>query len=191
MAVLPAMRARRSGRIANIASIGGRVSVPHLLPYSASKFALAGWSEGLRAELIRERVYVTTVIPGLMRTGSPENAQFKGRHRQEYAWFAIADSLPGVSIDVVDAATAIVDATLRGDAVVTLSLPAKLLAVVHGLAPSLLVETLGVIARFLPRMGGIGTGKRAGHDSHSALAPSPLTALTQERAVTQNEEVVR
>ncbi|WP_405513219.1 SDR family NAD(P)-dependent oxidoreductase [Spirosoma sp. KNUC1025] len=55
-AVLPQMLARdhsasSRGRIVNIASIGGKVSVPHLLPYSASKFALVGYSEGLRAEL--------------------------------------------------------------------------------------------------------------------------------------------
>jgi short-subunit dehydrogenase len=51
LAVLPEMRRRGEGRIANIASIGGQVSVPHLVPYSASKFALVGLSEGLRAEL--------------------------------------------------------------------------------------------------------------------------------------------
>ena len=49
LGVLPDMRRRRSGRIVNIASIGGKISVPHLLPYSASKFALVGLSEGLRA----------------------------------------------------------------------------------------------------------------------------------------------
>jgi len=186
-AVLPEMRARRAGRIVNIASIGGRVSVPHLLPYSASKFALAGWSEGMRAELVRERVYVTTVIPGLMRTGSPENAQFKGRNTLEYAWFAISDSLPGVSVDVTAAERQIVEATLRGDAVTTISWPAKLAAIVHGIVPSLIDEIFGVVARFLPSNGGIGTAKRSGRASHSAAAPSPLTIATQRRAHTQNE----
>ncbi len=186
-AVLPEMRARRSGRIVNVASIGGRVSVPHLLPYSASKFALAGWSEGMRAELVRECVYVTTVIPGLMRTGSPENAQFKGRNTLEYAWFSISDSLPGISVDVVAAARQIVDATLRGDAVTTISWPAKLAAIAHGIAPSLIDEIFGVVARFLPSNGGIGTAKRSGHASHSAASPSLLTIATQRRAHTQNE----
>src|SRR5262249_52903527 len=97
MAVLSEMRYRGGGRIVNISSIGGKVSVPHLVPYCASKFALCGLSEGLRAELAKDNILVTTVIPGLMRTGSPPNATFKGRHREEYAWFSISDALPVVS----------------------------------------------------------------------------------------------
>src|SRR4029079_1552156 len=46
LAVLPQMRMRKTGRIVNISSVGGKVSVPHLLPYSASKFALVGLSKG-------------------------------------------------------------------------------------------------------------------------------------------------
>ncbi len=189
-AVVPGMRERRRGRIVNIASIGGRVSVPHLLPYSASKFALVGLSEGLRAELIRYRVYVTTVVPGLMRTGSPERATFKGRNRLEYAWFSLGDSLPFVSVDVVEAAQAIVDAAQRGDAELTISAPAALLSLAHGIAPAAVVEVLGVVARLLPPFGGIGRSARPGYASHSAVAPSPLTASTQRRARSQNEEPV-
>jgi short-subunit dehydrogenase len=186
-AVLPEMRKRKSGRIVNIASIGGRVSVPHLLPYSASKFALVGWSEGLRAELVRERVYVTTVIPGLMRTGSPENAAFKGRNRLEYAWFSIADSLPFVSVDVTAAAKSIVDATERGDAELTISIPAQLASIVHGVLPAMVMELMGIVARLLPQNGGIGSMSRRGYESHSAASPSPITTLNQRRAETQNE----
>jgi short-subunit dehydrogenase len=181
------MRSRAGGRIVNIASIGGRISVPHLLPYSASKFALVGLSEGLRAELVREGIYVTTVIPGLMRTGSPENATFKGKHRKEYTWFSISDSLPLISVDVTEAANTIVAAVERGDAEVTISAPAVLGSLAHGVLPSAVVEALGIVARFLPRNGGIGTGKRRGAESHSAVAPSFLTAATQHRAATQNE----
>ncbi len=70
------------GRIVNISSIGGRIAIPHLVPYSASKFALVGLSDGLRTELAKEGIYVTTVCPGLMRTGSHVNAQFKGKRRR-------------------------------------------------------------------------------------------------------------
>src|SRR5919201_401355 len=94
LAVLPQMRQRGEGRIVNISSIGGKVSMPHLLPYNASKFALVGLSEGLRAELAKDGIVVTTVCPGLMRTGSPPNAYFKGQNEKEYAWFAISDALP-------------------------------------------------------------------------------------------------
>ena len=110
-AVLPSMRARRTGRIVNIASIGGKVSVPHLLPYSTSKFALVGFSEGLRAEVMKDGIYVTTVCPGLIRTGSPRNAWFKGQHKLEYAWFALSDSLPGVSMSADRCADQIIDAS--------------------------------------------------------------------------------
>jgi short-subunit dehydrogenase len=110
LAVLPGMRRRRAGRIVNISSIGGKVSVPHLLPYDASKFALTGFSEGLRAELLRERIYVTTVCAGLTRTGSPRNADFKGRHRSEHAWFSVGDSLPFFSTSADRAARRIIAA---------------------------------------------------------------------------------
>ena len=77
----------------------GKIGVPHLTPYCASKFALAGLSESIRGEIAKDGIHVTTVCPGMMRTGSPFNAWFKGRHREEFAWFAIADSLPVASID--------------------------------------------------------------------------------------------
>jgi NAD(P)-dependent dehydrogenase (short-subunit alcohol dehydrogenase family) len=115
-AALPHLRRRPAGRIVNIASIGGKISVPHLVPYSVSKFALVALSEGLRAELLKDGIYVTTVIPGLMRTGSPRNATFKGQHRAEYAWFSISDSLPLVSISAEHAARRIIDACRHGDA---------------------------------------------------------------------------
>src|SRR5690606_34185168 len=93
-AAIPLMRQRGEGRIVNISSIGGKISQAHLLPYSASKFALAGLSQGMRGALARDNIYVTTVFPGLMRTGSPRNAEVRGQHESEYAWFSIAGSLP-------------------------------------------------------------------------------------------------
>src|SRR6185312_1006001 len=80
MAVLPQMLERKSGRIVNITSIGGKVSVPHLLPYDSAKFAMVGFSEGLRAEMAKEGIKVVTIVPGLMRTGSQVNAYFKGKN---------------------------------------------------------------------------------------------------------------
>ncbi len=186
-AVLPEMRARKSGRIVNIASIGGKISVPHLLPYSASKFALVGLSAGMRTELLPDRVYVTTACPGLMRTGSPRNASFKGKHRAEYAWFAISDSLPLVSISAEAAARDIVDALEHGDAEVVVSGTAKLATKLAGLLPNLTQEVLGVVARFLPGPGGAGTEAHTGAASASAAAPSILTTLTERAAARNNE----
>src|SRR5205085_12580634 len=125
-AVLPNMRKRRDGRIVNISSIGGKVSVPHLLPYCAGKFALVGYSEGLRAELSDDGIVVTTVCPWLMRTGSPRNATFNGHHKIEYAWFSIGGSLPLLTLSAECAARKILAACSRGDAEVVLDVPAWL-----------------------------------------------------------------
>src|SRR5215212_8995698 len=176
LAVLPQMRARRDGRIVNVSSIGGRVSVPHLVPYSASKFALAGLSDGLRAELAKDGVVVTSVFPGLMRTGSPRNATFKGRHRAEYAWFAISDSLPVSSINAERAAAQIIDACRRGSAELVITTQAQLAVKFRALFPEAAAELLGVVARLLPGPGGIGRARAKGRESESAFAPSVLTA---------------
>src|SRR3954471_5085592 len=98
MALVPHLKQRRAGRIVNITSIGGKVAVPHLLPYTCAKFAAVGFSEGLRAELTGKGVKVTTIVPGLMRTGSHVNALFKGQHEREFEWFRLGASLPGPSM---------------------------------------------------------------------------------------------
>jgi NAD(P)-dependent dehydrogenase (short-subunit alcohol dehydrogenase family) len=188
LAVLPEMRARGEGRVVNISSIGGKVSVPHLLPYCASKFALVGFSEGLRAELARDGVLVTTVIPGLMRTGSPRNAYFKGKHHAEYAWFQISDSLPLFSISARRAARRIVNACKYGEAEVVLSLPAQLAVAFHGVFPGLTSDLLRVANRLLPNAGGIGVARATGAESETAVTESWLTALTR-RAERANNEI--
>ena len=188
MAVLPQMQRRQSGRIVNISSIGGKISVPHLLPYSVGKFALTGFSEGLRSELLKDKVYVTTVCPGLMRTGSPRNALFKGNNEAEYAWFSISDALPGLSMNANRAARQVVDACARGDSEVVLTVPAKVATLVHGIFPDVMVDVLGVVNRFLPSPGGIGTDVRTGKQSKSKASPSWLTALN-ERAAQENNQI--
>jgi NAD(P)-dependent dehydrogenase (short-subunit alcohol dehydrogenase family) len=187
LAVLPEMRERASGRIVNITSIGGKISVPHLLPYSASKFALVGFSEGLRSELKKDGVVVTTVCPGLMRTGSPRNATFKGQHRAEYAWFSISDSLPVSSMSASRAARQIVEACKRGDAEVVLSIQAKMAVRFHGLFPGLTADLLGLVNKLLPAPGGIGTLRAKGKDSESDMSPSWLTTLSEQAAARNNE----
>jgi len=187
LAVLPDMRRRGEGRIVNIASVGGKLSVPHLLPYCASKFALVGFSEGLRAELARDGIHVTTVCPGLMRTGSPQNAQFKGRHQAEYAWFSISDSLPFLSMDAQRAARQIVRACKQGSAEVILSLPAQLAVTLHGLFPELTARILAAAHQLLPAPGGIGVARATGKESASVLSPSVLTTLGERAAQNFNQ----
>jgi NAD(P)-dependent dehydrogenase (short-subunit alcohol dehydrogenase family) len=150
LAVLPAMRARREGSIVNITSIGGKISVPHLLPYSSAKFAAVGLSEGLRAELAPAGVAVTTIVPGLMRTGSFVHGLFTGNRKSEYAWFSLGATLPVISMDAERAARQIVRAARRGEAERILSLPAAVGARVHGVFPGATTNLLGLIARLLP-----------------------------------------
>jgi NAD(P)-dependent dehydrogenase (short-subunit alcohol dehydrogenase family) len=189
LAVLPDMRRRGEGRIANIASIGGKISVPHLVPYSASKFALVGLSEGLRAELAKDGISVITICPGLMRTGSPRHAIFKGRHRAEYAWFSIGDALPLLSMDADRAARRIVESIRRGEAERVLSVPARVAAVARALVPGVTAELLARVNRLLPTSNGVeGQPGRKGEESTSALSPSMLTVLG-ERAARRNNEV--
>jgi NAD(P)-dependent dehydrogenase (short-subunit alcohol dehydrogenase family) len=186
--VLPTMRRQGEGRIVNIASIGGRVSMPHMLPYSASKYALVGWSQGLAAELRRFNILVTTVSPGLMRTGSPRRATFKGRHRQEYAWFSIGASLPVVATDSALAAKRIIDGCRNGDPIVMVSAFSHLAARGHGLCPGLATRLLSLINDWLPRSGHRGRRAFPGWQSQSTVSPSWLTVLN-ERAAVRNHEI--
>ena len=172
LAVLPGMRSRRSGRIVNIASIGGKISVPHMVPYCGSKFALVGLSEGMRAELQKDNIYVTTVCPGLMRTGGEHHAEFKNDNAADQALFTFGATSPLTSMDAPTAARKIVEALRFGDAEVILSVQAQVGAVVHGLFPGLVADITGVAARFLPQ------SSRSGETPGKSIAPGILRALT-------------
>jgi NAD(P)-dependent dehydrogenase (short-subunit alcohol dehydrogenase family) len=129
---------KRRAAIVNIASIGGKIAVPHMLPYSAAKFALVGFSEGLHAELRSKGIRVTTVCPGLMRTGGEDHAQFVGDVEAEKKWFLFAAKTPGVAVTAVHAANVIYRAVEQGRAELTISPQAWLAARFGGLAPETL-----------------------------------------------------
>ncbi|GAB2563547.1 SDR family NAD(P)-dependent oxidoreductase [Spirosoma aerophilum] len=183
----PGKKSERRGSIVNITSIGGKLAVPHLLPYATSKFAMVGYSEGLRAELMNKDIYVTTVCPGLMRTGSPRNAIFKGQNEKEYAAFKISDSIPFFTINSTEAARQIVDACRYGEAERTITLSAKVGAALQGVAPNLMAETMTLVNNRLPDPGGIGEQRAFGKDSESKLSESVLTTLTDQAAERNNE----
>lgn len=187
-AVLPHMRSQGGGRIVNISSIGGLVAVPHLLPYVASKHALVGLSNGLRAELAASNIRITTVCPGLMRTGSPYNALFKGQHRREFTWFTLFDALPVSSIDARRAAAQIIDACRHGDPELTITFQARALVLTQAVAPGLVARGMQVFNRLQPGPdGSAGDELRRGIDSQSRLAPSLLTRLADQAALRNNE----
>jgi len=186
--VLPYMRQGGARRIVNISSIGGRIAVPHMLPYSASKFALTGLSEGLHVELAREGIRVTTVSPGLMRTGSTYNARFKGRHRSEFAWFHLADSVPGLSIDATRAAHQIVEACRHGDAELTITFLARLAVLMNTACPETMARMMTMTNRLLPSAtDASGNEARSGWQSTSRWVPSAVTALSDRASADNNE----
>lgn len=190
--VIPHLHQRGGGRIVNISSIGGKIGVPHLAPYCASKFALVGLSDSVRAELARDRIRVTTVAPGLMRTGSHVNAQFKGRHAAEFAWFAAANSMPLLSMKVERAAAKILNACRRGQPELTLTVAARGGIIANAVFPNLTGRTLNLVNRFLPQpTDSSGDTLRKGEASRSRkLTPAWLTWLS-DRAIARNNESPR
>lgn len=150
LAVLPKMVERGSGRFGVVTSIGGKVSPPRLLPYNVAKFGAVGLVEGLSAELAGTGVTATTLVPGLMRTGSHTQATFYGDPAKQYAWFGPSASLPLLSMDAERATKKMVDGVVRGRPVVHISPLAQVGSRVHGLAPSLTVRAMGLASRLLP-----------------------------------------
>ncbi|AYG79059.1 Putative ketoacyl reductase [Streptomyces hundungensis] len=153
LAALPDLRASGAGTLVTVSSIGGRIAAPHLLPYVTAKFAAAGFSQGLRAELAGSGVSVTTVFPGLMRTGSHTAAKFFGRPGAEYGWFGAAATLPLLSMDAGRAARAVVRAAERGRPELVLTPAAKVAVRLQGVAPASMARLLSLTDRALPGPG--------------------------------------
>jgi len=148
--VMPEMRRRGQGRIVNITSFGGKVPVPHMASYAASKFAIVGLSETLRTELVDDGIFVTTVCPGLVRSGSTPNALFKGQQEKEKVMFETMANMPIITVSPDKLARKIVSAMQHGDPELILPWPAKLQAKMHGLLPSLTAEFVTVLNAFMP-----------------------------------------
>ena len=185
--IVPEMRTWGGGRIVNISSIGGKVAVPHLAPYSASKFALTGFSDALRAELARDNIYVTTVAPGMMRTGSHVNAKFKGEHDAEFAWFAASAGAPLISMNADRAARKILAACRRGQPSLTLTLVARAAILGNALFPNLTGYAMKLVNRLLPEAGEREDNQsRAGYEVRR-LIPDWLTRLADKATVRNNE----
>jgi NAD(P)-dependent dehydrogenase (short-subunit alcohol dehydrogenase family) len=189
--IVPEMRIWGGGRIVNISSIGGKVAVPHMAPYSASKFALTGFSDALRAELARDNVYVTTVAPGMMRTGSHVNARFKGKHDSEFAWFAASAGAPLLSMNADRAARKILAACRRGQPSLTLTFAARLQIVANALFPNFTGYAMQLVNRFLPESSPAeGNQSRAGSQLRR-LTPEWMTRLADKATGHNNETQVK
>lgn len=148
-AVLPGMKAQGGGHIVNITSIGGRISIPHLLPYSCAKFAFVGFSTGIGTELRAHGIRVLTAVPGLMRTGSYVKARFKGDANREFVWFGLLGNMPGFSVAAEYAARSVRYALEKRRRICTISLPARILNASAALAPETTHLGLELTNRFL------------------------------------------
>jgi len=186
LAVIPYFKEQRGGRIVNVTSIGGKIAVPHLLPYTASKFALVGLSEGMHAELKKDNILVTTVVPNLMRTGSPRNATVKGDHEAEYAWFKLADS-SALSQSAETAAKEIIVAIEQGESEAILSATAKVATILQGFAPGWMNVLMSLANKILPSVVGGGDQSKKGYESESELSTGTVGRVSDEAAVRNNE----
>jgi short-subunit dehydrogenase len=139
-AVLPSMRRRGRGRIVNVASLAAIHGVPYLAAYSASKAALAAYSQSLRAEVARDGVTVQVIYPGYTETGIFAAERQLGGARRPPPPYAPADRV----------ARRIVDAMVRGRAEVHLDHRGRLMAFLHGAMPRLLDR---VMSRMAVRLG--------------------------------------
>jgi len=188
--IIPHMRRAGGGRIVNISSIGGKLAVPHMAPYSASKFALVGLSDAFRAELARDGIRVTTVTPGMMRTGSQVNATFKGNHGAEFTWFSLSTALPFAAVDAERAAKLIVEACRRGQSSLIIGIPARLAIAGNALFPSFTGEVMKLVNRFLPNAVGVeGDQLISGERAREEQRVPGWIARFGETAMARNNEV--
>src|SRR6266568_3772837 len=188
--IVPEMRIWGGGRIVNISSIGGKIAVPHMASYSASKFALTGLSDAVRAELARDNIHVTTVAPGMMRTGSHVNAKFKGKHDKEFAWFAASAGAPLLSMNANRAARKILAACRRGQPSLILTFAARAAILGNALFPNLTGYAMKFANWLLPGAGGEEGNKSRAGSQLRRLTPERLTKLA-DRATEKNNEVSR
>lgn len=124
--LLPLLKEGRTPAILNISSIAGRCGIPARSEYSASKYAVQGWSEALRAELAKDGVDVLLVNPGLTQTNFSKNMLEQKAKVQ-------MDHLRGMTAE--DVARLTLDALAKGKREVTFTLKGRLLVRVNRFFP--------------------------------------------------------
>jgi len=181
LAALPHMRAAGFGRIANVVSVGGRAVVPHMAPYTASKYAFTGFTKAIRPELARHNILVTGVYPGPIRTGAHAHAWFKGDTAAEYAWFAAAETIPGLSTSADACAQAVLEGVCNGDPEVNVGPSTHLSIVMEGLFPDWAAELNTLVDQGMPAPKNLDAPAVQGQ-SLAGKVPSLLNKLIPEGA---------
>ncbi|CAN5722414.1 SDR family oxidoreductase [soil metagenome] len=182
LAALPQMRARRFGRIGNVISIGGRVAAPHMLPYTASKHAFAGFTKGLYPELLRDNIFVTGAYPSTIRTGGHTNAWFKGDQQAEYTWFAASDTLPLLSGSADALADRFLESICDGDPEVPVDFKSRFATVTEALLPDWMAELNAIVEKdLLPPAVNLDGPAVQGKDIEGRL-PEMFTRMVPDKA---------
>jgi short-subunit dehydrogenase len=140
----------------------------------------------MNAELKKDNILVTTVVPNLMRTGSPRNIDVKGDHEAEYAWFKLAASNPLLSQSAEVAAKEIIQAVEQGESEAILSATAKVATILQGFAPGWMNILMGLASKLLPDVVP-GNETKKGYESESELSFGTLGSVTDEAAAKNNE----
>jgi dehydrogenase/reductase SDR family protein 7B len=137
--VVPPMVSKRHGRIIWISSVQGLVGIPNRSSYAASKFAVQGYCESIRAELATSGISVHCASPGYIRTNLSQSAM-----TGTGAAYGKTDATTASGADPDDVAVTILNKAVRGDAdfVVAATLPAKAAVWMRLLCPGLLRSSL-------------------------------------------------
>lgn len=186
-AVLPLMRREGGGRILNVSSIGGRIGVPHMSAYAASKHALVGFSHTLAAELHREGIFVTVACPGLMRTGSHRAAGFRGNHAGEFEWFAALGATPLLSAAADTAAHRLLEACREGRPEVLWPWHWRLAMAGSGVLPNTSVRANMLVNRRLPRAASEPGPWKPGREARGKSPPAWYTRSIERAAGELNQ----
>lgn len=125
--ILPLMAGRKSGHIVNISSIAGKSAIETRAVYSAGKYFIEGFSQGLRRECLRDGIKVTVIRPGAVNTNlgasstrSKDNEDMDPESKlvnNEYVDRILAHNLPWV-MDAEDVGKAVVQVLSLPDSVV-------------------------------------------------------------------------
>ncbi|MEX2236473.1 MAG: SDR family oxidoreductase [Dehalococcoidia bacterium] len=164
-AVLPLMQEQESGGlIVNVSSILGKRAMPFQTAYSASKFALAGFSEALRAEVMTQGIDVTTVFPGAVDTEIFDTAQ-------NNTGFEMPDFLPKLPAGVL--ARAIVANAYLPQPEIIMAADAQGLDLMNTVAPRLLDAAMG---QAMPFIEGLRKGMSQARSEEDRPEPGPDAA---------------
>jgi short-subunit dehydrogenase len=159
-----------------------------MAPYVASKFALVGLSDAFRAELARDGITVTTITPGLVRTGSYYQGNFKGQNEKEFAWFAKLSAARLTTLSSERAARQVLDAAREGAPRRTLNYQARILELADRLFPGLVARLMKRANQSMPDPSVYGgEAIHTGFESRSSAAPSHATRLGDQAAERNNQ----